>query len=123
MKMAKILALGVVVLLGCATNREARLDKVREKGDPDHPLFVGHSDTGDVVMAASHYDAMSGVAVAAADVSQKNGEKLVCSRETLTGTHIPTWVCRYPKENDLDRVQTQNWLIESRTCTRAPCGP
>ena len=73
----------------------------------------------DVVVAASHFDAMSGVAVAASDVGQKgqkDEEKLVCGREMLTGTQVATWICRYPKEIEAERRQSQEYLEQSRNC-------
>ena len=114
--MTRTTALGIVlVLLGCASGtREAKLASLKEKGDPAHPLFVGHSDQGDIVVAASHWDAMQGMAVAASDLGEKSDDKLLCARQLLTGTHVPKWICRYQSEVDDMRRQTQNWLVEPR---------
>jgi hypothetical protein len=110
--MAKIIALEVLlVLVGCANNqRVVRYDTLKEHGDPSHPLYVGHSDTGDVVVAASHFDAMSGLAVAAVDVGGKGQEQLLCARQMMTGTHVAKWICRYQAEIDVERMQTQDYL-------------
>jgi hypothetical protein len=115
-KMAKIIALEVLlVLVGCANNqRVVRYDTLKEHGDPSHPLYVGHSDTGDVVVAASHFDAMSGLAVAAVDVGGKGQEQLLCARQMLTGTHVAKWICRYQSEIDAERMETQNYLVGPR---------
>jgi hypothetical protein len=64
---------------------------------------------------------MSGLAVAAADIGAKEGDLLICRREMLTGTHMPRWVCRYPKEAEMERAATQNWLVKARNCT-SHCG-
>jgi hypothetical protein len=88
--MTKIVAFGaLLVLLGCASHRAVRTAALQEHGDPSHPLYVGHSDTGDVVVAASHFDAMSGTAVAAAAVGEKGDDKMICVREMLTGSISP----------------------------------
>jgi hypothetical protein len=109
--MAKIVALEVLlVLLGCANQRVVRHDALEKRGDPAHPLYVGHSDTGDLVVAASHFDAMSGLAVAASDVGGKGGGQLFCARQMLTGTHVAKWICRYQSEIDAERMETQNYL-------------
>jgi hypothetical protein len=109
--MAKIIALEVIlVMLGCANQRVVRHDVLEERGDPAHPLYVGHSDLGEVVVAASHFDAMSGLAVTASDVGAKGGEKLFCARQMLTGTHVAKWICRYQSELDAERMETQNYL-------------
>jgi hypothetical protein len=120
--MTKIVAFGaLLVLLGCASHRAARTVALQEHGDPSHPLYVGHSDTGDVVVAASHFDAMSGTAVAAAAIGEKGDDKMICVREMLTGTHIPTWVCRYQNETDFNRNLTQDLLKAPRNCTSRDC--
>jgi hypothetical protein len=68
------------------------------------------------VVAASHFDAMSGTAVAAAAIGEKGDDKMICLRQMLTGTHVPTWVCRYQKDIEADRRATQEWLDASRNC-------
>jgi hypothetical protein len=109
--MAKIIALEVVlVLVGCANQRVVRYDTLKEHGDPSHPLYVGHSDTGDIVVAASHFDAMSGLAVAAVDVGEKGQEQLLCARQMMTGTHVAKWICRYQSEIEAERRETQDYL-------------
>lgn len=113
--MAKIIALGALVaLIACANHRVVRTETLQEKGDPAHPLYVGHSDIGEVVVAASHYDAMQGLAVTAADIGQPGAEQLYCKREMLTGTHVPKWVCRDEKDMAQERMLTQDYLDTPR---------
>ncbi len=81
-------------------------------------LFVGHSESGHLVMAASHYNAMNGMAIEDVDLGlpkRKNGSgKMLCDREVLTGTHLPKWVCRYRDEIDQERQMTQQELMVPR---------
>jgi hypothetical protein len=119
--MTKMVAFALLALLGCASHRAARTAGLQEHGDPSHPLYVGHSDTGDVVVAASHFDAMSGVAVAAAAIGEKGDDKMICARQMLTGTHIPTWICRYRDETDVNRDLTQDMLKVPRNCATRDC--
>ena len=113
---ASVLLIG---LSGCLASERQRM--LAEKGDPEHPLYVGRGDSGEIVVAASHYDAMNGLAVAAADIGAKEGDLLICAREMLTGTHVPKWVCRFPREQEMERAATQNWLDTPRNCI-AHCG-
>jgi hypothetical protein len=120
--MTKIIALGALfVLFGCANDRAARIAALEEKGERSRPLYVGHSDKGDIVVAATHYDAMSGLAVTAADIGRKGNAKMICDREMLTGSHMPTWVCRYQKDMEDERSATQDWLDKPRNCQGARC--
>ena len=106
--------LGLLALAACAANhKEVQL---AERGDKAHPHYVGRSDSGDVVLSASHYQAMSGMAVAAPDVGGEGQDPLFCAREMPTGTHVPKWVCRYPKQVDQGRIETQNALIQPEAC-------
>ena len=81
-------------------------------------MYIGHSVNGDVVVAASHYDAMNGLAVASTDLGLKdtNGgkEDLECRRETPTGSHVPRWVCRYQDDIEAERRETQDSLAATR---------
>lgn len=63
---------------------------LRFKGEPGQPLYVCHSDTGEVVVAANHFDAMRGLAVASSDVGGSGDTLLVCSREVITNESNPT---------------------------------
>jgi hypothetical protein len=120
--MLKIVAFGAVLALcGCSSNNAAVKSKLIDHGDPAHPLFVGHSDQGEVVVASTHYDAMGGLAVAASDIGLKGKADMVCDREMLTGTHVPKWICRYKKDLDEERGVTQDWLDRPRNC-EARCG-
>ena len=105
-----------VAMVGCATTR--RDIEVAERGGPAHPLYVGHGTSGEMVLAASHYDAMSGMAVAVADLGMKgeSGEYLVCAREIPTGSHVPLWVCRAPQVAERNRQIAQDFLIQVRNC-------
>ncbi len=96
--------LPLVLLLACAT-AQAPVDKA-------HPVYVGHSLTGEPIVASSHYDAMNGSALATAD-----GEKMICDREVVTGSHVPKWVCRFPADVEWDRVQSQNLLQRANGCS------
>jgi hypothetical protein len=106
---------GLLVLLSaCAGNRAASATHARvgpiELTEKGHGLFVGHTDNGDVVIAANHYNAMNGLAVLDTDlgVSAKNSQGLmVCSREVVTGTHVPHWLCRYQRDIDQNRAETE----------------
>ena len=51
----------------------------------------------------------------------KEGDLLMCTREMLTGTHVPKWVCRYPSEAEREREATQNWIVKARNCI-SHCG-
>ena len=119
--MQRIFAFGTVfLLLGCYSNTAAVKSKLIDHGDPVHPLFVGHSDRGEVVVASTHYDAMGGLAVAASDIGEKGKEDMICDREMLTGTHVAKWICRYKKEMAEERSATQDWLDKPRNC-KARC--
>jgi hypothetical protein len=111
--MVRTALLGLVVLTGCAgvrasstTTRAAPIE-LTEKG---RGLFVGHTDNGDVVIAATHYNAMNGLAVLDTDlgVEAKDSQGLMlCSREVVTGTHLPRWLCRYQRDLDRNRLETE----------------
>jgi len=67
----------------------------------DHGLFVGHTSTGVVVVAATHYNAMNGLAVMAGDIEGTDvddGSSMLCRREQVTGSHYPQWICRYKED-------------------------
>lgn len=107
--------LGLFVLLsGCAASTTAsapqRAILLSEKG---HGLFVGHTDNGEVIVAASHYDAVRGVAVSDTDLgvpkAQSEGQ-LLCAREIPTGSHVPHWMCRYMGQINADRNMAQTML-------------
>ena len=82
------------------------------KRDDAHPLFVGHGTDGEMVMASTHYDSMSGLAVGTQElgVTGRDEKDLVCKRETVTGTHMPQWICRYKTDLEKDREATQRML-------------
>ena len=113
--MTRIVALGTLMMLcACARYRAVRVVALEEHGDAVHPLYVGHSNNGDVVVAANHYDAMQGVAVTAAELGGKGDDQMFCAREKITGTNVAKWICRPQSEIDEARQQTQDWLDTPR---------
>ena len=47
---------------------------------------------------------------------------LVCKRETLTGTHLPQWICRFLSEVEQDRLSTQRMLDNlPKSCMDKKC--
>src|SRR5882724_5734828 len=89
--------------------------------DPSHPLYVGRTADGEIVMAATHADSMRGLAVAATDrgaPKDTNGDDLlICRKELITGTHFPNWICRYPTEVERRHLATQDFYDHPRNCT------
>jgi len=83
---------------------------------PSEPsgLYLGRSVQGDVVVAATHYEAMTGLATTDEELglrARKGSDgQMRCQREMPTGTHVPLWTCRYVAESDDMRRQTQDWL-------------
>jgi hypothetical protein len=109
--------------VGCASTRAAESMHLTPRGDMQHPLYVGTSTSGDVVVAATYYDAVSGLAVAASDLGLKNEERMTCTRETRTGTHMPAWYCRYDKDLALQRQIVRNMFDRPMTKTNGQSGP
>jgi phosphoglucomutase len=108
------------LVLGCATPARQSLERLRSE-DPSHPVYVGHSEDGQVVMATTHADAMHGLAVSATELGvakDTNGDdKLICQKEMLTGSHYPTWTCRYPTEIQKQRNAVRNFFDQPKSCT------
>ena len=112
--MVRTAVAGLLVLLaGCAGNRYVSSSaqsggiELTEKG---HGIFVGHTDAGEVVIAASHYNAMNGLAILDTDLgipAKESQGLMLCSREVTTGSHLPRWMCRYQKDTDQNRTETQ----------------
>jgi hypothetical protein len=79
---------------------------------------VGHSQHGEVVVAATHYRAMIGLATTDVDLGltpRKYGSgEMLCKREMLTGTHVPRWICRYQEDLDTDRDRLHTELAVPR---------
>lgn len=109
-----------LLLLGCATPAQRKLEDLRAQ-DPAHPVYVGHSEDGTVVMATTHADAMHGLAVSATDLGAEkdtNGDdKLICVKEMLTGSHYPTWTCRYPSAMEKQRNAVRNFFDKPKSCS------
>jgi hypothetical protein len=104
-----------VLLAGCANNRAARVavnapvSTQVELTEKSKGLFVGHTDSGEVVVAANHYNAMNGLAILDTDLgipAQFSQGMMLCSREVHVGTHVPRWLCRYQKDIEYDRTMT-----------------
>ena len=66
------------------------------------------------MLAASHYDAMTGLATTDQDLglaARKAGDgEMLCQREMPTGTHVPRWTCRYARDMERTRQQAHDWL-------------
>jgi hypothetical protein len=117
--LARATAFCVVLVAGCAsTSRSVQqqqlsdidlMDSARTPG-----LFMGHSMQGDLVVAATHYDAMVGLATTADELGlpMRKGSSgaMLCQREMLTGTHLPQWTCRYKEDIDQARRIARDWL-------------
>lgn len=101
-----------VVLSACAAHRYGSSTLVLREKSPG--LFVGHSQDGQVVIAASHYDAMNGLAVVDTDLGlpgrKDTSGAMICRREMPTGTHVPHWMCRYTDDLAHERQLTLNTL-------------
>ena len=111
-----------IALAFCSACVAAQSDVMLARSrDPAHPLYVGRTAGGELVMAASHADAMRGLAVAASDLAaprDTNGDDLlICRKEQLTGTHLPNWICRYPTEVERQHLLTQDFYDHPRNCT------
>jgi hypothetical protein len=83
---------------------------VEASKSPD--MIFGHSQDGTVVVAATHYQAMTGLAVTESELgleARNDGTSpdMVCERTMLTGTHVPRWYCRYSEEVARERLRTQ----------------
>jgi hypothetical protein len=126
--LARTIAFCVVLVAGCAsTSRSLQvqndvdlMDSARTPG-----LFMGHSVQGDLVVAASHYDAMAGLATTADELGlpmrKGTSGEMLCQREMLTGSHLPTWTCRYKEDIEQQRRLARDWLDQpnlSVTATR-----
>jgi len=114
--LARTPALFAVVLAGCAGPQRSQVDSLNQS---ETGLYVGHSTQGDVVVASTHYDAMSGLATTAQELGlsanddSKEGQ-MVCQREMPTGTHVPRWICRYKEDIRRERELTRDWLDQPR---------
>jgi hypothetical protein len=125
----------VLILCACAartktaapaeSSAQRATNDAQMKGTDEHPVFIGHGTDGEVVLAATHYDAMNGLAMAPQDIGiAKKDDRgdIVCKRETWTGTHLPQWVCRYQAEVEQDRMRTRNMLDRvQNTCMAKSC--
>jgi hypothetical protein len=121
--MARPVLLGILLPLLACTHAKTNPQLARKGGD--RGLFVGHTNTGVVVVAAKHYDAMNGLAVMADDIEgtdTTDGSTLLCRREVMTGSHFPQWICRYKEDqariSEADRTKARMFLQSlNNTCT------
>jgi hypothetical protein len=135
--MAKTIVLGLGLLVcACATVKNSAVastadrptaTQVAAQREGAHPLYVGRGSDGELVMASTHHDAMNGLAVASEEISasgrKDDSGELICKRETITGTHLPQWICRYKSELEQDRMRTQMMLENiPKTCMAKSCG-
>ena len=129
-----LLGLALLAIAACAApgkstvvdERSGQTARADEKRDDAHPVFVGHGSDGEMVMASTHYDSMNGLAVATQQLGvttgRDGGGDFVCKRETVTGTHMPQWICRYKADVEEDRIRTQRMLDNiPKTCMGAGC--
>jgi hypothetical protein len=120
-----LLGLALLAIAACAApGKSAVVDE--RSAQAAHPLFVGHGSDGETVMASTHYDSINGLSVASQDVGVTAGkddrDEFVCKRETLTGTHMPQWICRYKAEVEEDRMRTQRMFDNMpKGCTEKGC--
>ena len=111
--LARTAALFVVAVAGCA-GPQRNLENYNLTRAGDAPLYVGRSQDGEAVLAASHYHAMTGLATTDQDLglaARKAGDgEMLCLREMPTGTHVPRWTCRYARDMEQTRQQVRDWL-------------
>jgi hypothetical protein len=105
------------MMLACAAQNRAVLgDLNRVEGSPG--LFVGHTQDGELVVAASHFDAMSGLATTDADLGLDPRKDvsgvMLCAREVVTGSHFPHWICRYKDDVQAARERVQAFMQSPR---------
>jgi hypothetical protein len=111
---ARTTALWIVLLAGCASaNRDTLTDGLADSARTPG-MYFGHSQGGALVIAASHYDAMTGLATTADELGlparQSGSGEMLCQREMLTGSHLPTWTCRYKEDIEQARRAARDWL-------------
>jgi len=119
----------VVLVAACAsTSRNVQqfsdidlMDSARTPG-----LFMGHSTTGDLVVSATHYDAMVGLATTADELGlpmrKGSSGQMLCQREMLTGSHLPQWTCRYKEDIEQQRRVARDWLDQPNLTLAATRG-
>ncbi|HUJ24654.1 MAG TPA: hypothetical protein VLW85_01450 [Myxococcales bacterium] len=109
-----LLALFAILSACAAMHHRAASNSTLVLREKSPGLFVGHTDDGQVVIAASHYDAMNGLAVEDVDLgleARKGGNgAMICRREVPTGSHVPHWMCRYTDDMEHERQMVLNTL-------------
>lgn len=110
----KLALLSALLSVACAAHTRAAATNKVVMFEKSPGMFVGHTDDGEVVVAASHYDAMNGLAVMDTDLGlekRKDGDgAMLCRREVPTGSHVPHWMCRYVDDVERERQLTLNEL-------------
>lgn len=109
-----LLGFALLAIAACAAPSKSAVVQERQGQGASTGVFVGHGSDGELVMASTHYDSMNGLAVGSQQLEVTSGRDeggdFVCKRETITGTHMPQWICRYKKEVEEDRRRTQQML-------------
>jgi hypothetical protein len=112
--MKSVLLSSLIALCACATEHPSLATRKLLLQEKAPGVYVGHDEWGKVVIAASHYDAMNGVAVADTDLGLEHNRTgsggMLCRREVPTGSHVPHWFCRYTEDMEHERQYTLNLL-------------
>src|SRR3954465_10166447 len=115
---ARTTAFCVVLVAGCASTSRTVQDETLTSSARSPGLFMGHSVDGDVVIAATHYSAMGGLATTAEELGlparKGTNSEMLSHGELLTGPHVPRWICRYADDVRETRRQTAEWLDQPR---------
>ena len=117
------LSVGLLMAACAAGNKDTQSDELASPAG-SRGLYVGRSQSGQVVLAASHYDAMNGLAVEDADLGlapRKTGSgQMSCDRDMITGTHVPKWICRYKEDVEQESLQLRDELVRPRLSISRP---
>jgi hypothetical protein len=123
-----LLGFALLAVAACAAPSKTAVADEKPGQGATAGVFVGHGTDGELVMASTHYESMNGLAVGSQQLGvtagRDEGGDFVCKRETVTGTHMPQWICRYKKEVEEDRLATQRMLDNipkacmDRTCNQ-----
>jgi hypothetical protein len=107
-----------IVTFACAAPNRNAVPADFDRVERSPGLFLGHTEYGETVVAATHYDAMVGLATTDAELglpTRGNVAGLMrCAREMVTGSHFPHWICRYDEEAQASRERVQNYLVAPR---------
>jgi len=95
----------LIMTFACAAPNRNAVPADFDRVERTPGLFVGHTEYGETVVAATHYDAMVGLATTDADLG-------LPTRGNMTG--LMRWVCRYEDETQASRERLQNYLVAPR---------